>query len=492
MALFKQKYTKPDPKTGERVTRESKKWYVRYRDQHGIVRTKAGYADKEATRQLLSQLERDAARKKAGLSDPLEEHTARPLDEHLDDFKAHLEAKERTADYIKMKVSRIRDALTSCSFHATSDIAPAKVETWLAAKRKAGLSAQTVNHTLGALRAFTKWLLVQGRIADDPLAHFSTKFNVKTDRRHKRRALSPDHFAALVAAARRGEPYRGLAGEDRGLLYLMAANSGLRKSELASLTPQSFALAANPATVTVRATVSKHRKEDVLPLHPEFVALLRPWLEARPAGKPCWPGTWHERASVMIKTDLAAAQIPYRDADDRVFDFHALRVQFISSLARAGVHPSRAQRLARHSTIELTMDTYTHLELEEAADALDSVDAASLGLGLTPPPEELTPPLTPTADSGSHAESRPVTERKAPRKKRKRRNSLEEDPLDAPGPLVSPNGTEVGDEGDSGLNGFLNRGSENRVLPGIPPRWAGDEASRELSAQSVRGLSSKP
>ncbi len=40
---------------------------------------------------------------------------------------------------------------------------------------------------------------------------------------------------------------------------------------------------------------------------------------------------------------------------------HALRHTFISNLARAGIHPKTAQALARHSTITLTLDRYSHV-----------------------------------------------------------------------------------------------------------------------------------
>ncbi|MDA1013272.1 MAG: hypothetical protein O3A00_02335 [Planctomycetota bacterium] len=41
----------------------------------------------------------------------------------------------------------------------------------------------------------------------------------------------------------------------------------------------------------------------------------------------------------MIRVDLATAGIPYMDHRGHVFDFHALRHQFISMLAAAGIHP---------------------------------------------------------------------------------------------------------------------------------------------------------
>ena len=73
----------------------------------------------------------------------------------------------------------------------------------------------------------------------------------------------------------------------------------------------------------------------------------------------------------MLRADLEDAAIAYSDVAGGVVDFHALRHTFISNLAAGGVHPKRAQELARHNTIMLTMDHYTHVGRNELADALD-------------------------------------------------------------------------------------------------------------------------
>src|SRR5262249_2608782 len=75
----------------------------------------------------------------------------------------------------------------------------------------------------------------------------------------------------------------------------------------------------------------------------------------------------------MLRVDLAAAKIPYRDTANRVADFHALRHTFISNLAAGGVHPKTAQVLARHSTITLTMDRYSHIGRAADAQALNAL-----------------------------------------------------------------------------------------------------------------------
>jgi len=54
-----------------------------------------------------------------------------------------------------------------------------------------------------------------------------------------------------------------------------------------------------------------------------------------------------------------------RDDAGRVADFHSLRHTFITNLANSGVHPKTTQTLARHGSISLTMDNYTHTLSEQ-------------------------------------------------------------------------------------------------------------------------------
>jgi len=81
------------------------------------------------------------------------------------------------------------------------------------------------------------------------------------------------------------------------------------------------------------------------------------------------------RTAQMMKKDLERAGIPYRDAEGLFADFHSNRHTFITNLARAKVAPKLAQDLARHSTINLTMNTYTHLGLLERSEAVNSFPA---------------------------------------------------------------------------------------------------------------------
>ena len=142
----------------------------------------------------------------------------------------------------------------------------------------------------------------------------------------------------------------------------MSYLTGLRKKELASLTPGSFDLAATPPTLTVEATVSKHRRKDVLPLHPELVAMLPRWLKGLAAGQKLFPLLARRKAARMVKNDLERVGIPY-ETKEGVADFHAAgRHTHITELFRNVAPLPEAKELARHSDIKTTL-RYTHTGL---------------------------------------------------------------------------------------------------------------------------------
>ena len=194
--------------------------------------------------------------------------------------------------------------------------------------------------------------------------------NTKTDRRHDRGSLSQDEFDTLIRTTPPAQAFRGLSGDDRAIHYLVAAYTGLRASELAILTPSGFDLDSEPPTVRVKAAYTKNGDEALLPLRPDLVEALRPYLEGKPSGSPVWPGTWVMRSARMLRNDLERAGIAYIDSEGRYRDFHSLRHRLGSELAKANVPPKVAQTLTRHSTITLTMDRYAHVQMFDTAGAV--------------------------------------------------------------------------------------------------------------------------
>jgi integrase len=232
-----------------------------------------------------------------------------------------------------------------------------------------GANTTTTNHYLGAIKGFTRWMSREGQRAPLDVLTCLSKQNARADLRRVRRRLDPAEMARLLRATAEGPSRRGLTGPARAAIYVLASRSGLRRSELASLTPGSFDAAAH--TVTVEAGHSKRRRRDVQPLARAVEDLVRPFVEARHGAERVWAGRWVAEAAAMLQDDLDAAGVPYEDATGKVFDFHALRHQFVSDLAANGVHPALAQLLARHSTITLTMNHYTHSQDSQLREAVD-------------------------------------------------------------------------------------------------------------------------
>jgi hypothetical protein len=121
--------------------------------------------------------------------------------------------------------------------------------------------------------------------------------------------------------------------------------------------------------VTVRAAYTKNGE----PATGDLAADLSTHSAAIPAGVRVFP--LPDKGAAMLRVDLKAAGIPYRDAGGLVFDFHALRCECATLADQAGVTPRVVQKLMRHSTLELT-GRYTRpraVDLERAADVLPSL-----------------------------------------------------------------------------------------------------------------------
>lgn len=281
--------------------------------------------------------------------------------------------------------------------------------------RDSGRSRQTSNHYFRSIQQFTLWLVKSKRLVENPLSEMR-KLNTQLDRRHDRRALTDEEFARLIAAAESGKPDQRIPGPDRAMLYILAASTGYRRSELASLTPSSFNLDADPPTATVAASFSKRKRIDTQVLHPNLVERLRGWLAAKalPPNAILFsvsdkvPGGVDRRTSEMMMNDLTAARaawiaeaktdkekelreqsdfLKYKDSQNRFADFHANRHTFITNLSKANVSPKVAQELARHSDIRLTLGIYTHTNLEEKQRAVQSLPSLWEHIGSKPEAE---------------------------------------------------------------------------------------------------------
>jgi len=80
-----------------------------------------------------------------------------------------------------------------------------------------------------------------------------------------------------------------------------------------------------------------------------------------------------DHTAKMVKEDLEATGVPYKDADGNHADFHALRHTFVSRMLKAGANAKVVQRLARHRTPTLTLGRYAHAQDADLRHAVASV-----------------------------------------------------------------------------------------------------------------------
>ena len=253
----------------------------------------------------------------------------------------------------------------------------------LATRSAIGMSPATVNHHIRAIRGFTRWLVKTRRMGSNPLETL-TLVNAQEDVRRARRELTAEELGRLFLSTRRStRTFRGLSGEDRYHLYLLAAGTGFRANALTNLTPSNFELSDVIPTVTLAARFSKNKKPKVQPLPPEVATALRGYLTGKTAAACVWGGTWakDKRGAEMLRGDLEEAGIPYTvPAPDGPLhaDFHALRHSYLTMLGRHGVDLRTAQELAGHSTPTLTA-RYTHTRLPDLAAAVGRLPLLTTG-----------------------------------------------------------------------------------------------------------------
>jgi integrase len=375
------KPTYKDKLTGK--IRKCRHWYLTFTDNRQIRRRLPAFSNKRATEKAAEKIEellssggilspdlqkwienlRENMRGKLikfGLLDSqrISNHLGKTLAQHLDDFCGALLAKENGKGYADQIKSTVVLIFTECGFKMWSDIDANKVYTFLADLRgDPGIGQRTFNYYLKICKEFCKWLVKERRTTTNPLEHLSCV--TQTEKRRQRRALTLDEQHKLLEAAESGATHHNMTGYERRLVYTLALQTGLRANEIRTLTVASFDFTEN--TVTLQAAYTKNKKTAVIDLKPETAAELKTFL----AGK--MPNTrvfaMPDQPSKMIERDLETAGISYK-TDEGTADFHALRHSFITNLARSGVQPYEAMALARHSTITLTMNFYTHTKRE--------------------------------------------------------------------------------------------------------------------------------
>lgn len=347
---------------GKRATN----YCVQFRDPRTGTKRRIhlGTANKTAAEAKAAEIIRRAELEAAGILPPDDGQSARTLASLLVDFVGAMESRGITPKQTQTVDTRLATLFRLAGWVRPADMTARSLEAALESLRNNGTAARTANAYLTHAKQFARWL----RLPVDPF--FAVKpHQTKAKQVRPRRPLTDAEASRLLHAAQVSkEISEGHDGISRYWAYQLAMGTGLRANEIASLEASSFDWIAR--TVRVVSGQAKNRTEAYQPIPATIAVGLRSFVESRPHGK-TWPRMG--RASEFLQVDLAAAGIAFVDAEGRYADFHSLRHTYGTRLARAGVRPSAAQKLMRHSDIRLTLSLYTHEDAQALRGAVDSL-----------------------------------------------------------------------------------------------------------------------
>lgn len=368
--IFRPWYYSKDRK---RITVKS--WYAEWTDAAGRTRRKKVGASKKTATAFLARMEDAAERERAGLgAAPTADARTLPLDTLKREYLELLAAKDTKAAYRDNIDFHLDAIFVGCSWLLFTDISADSFSRYLGRRRDADdIGLSTLNGYIRSAKGFVKWLAKRLRTVS-PLEEIRP-YPEETDRRRSKRILTDDEFAALLWAAENCPP-RGDAhfrGPDRAALYRVAAYTGLRAGELATLTPAHFALDSTPPVVTVAARDAKGKREEPIPLPSHLVAFLRVWLADREMHRRLWPGEWaaNRRQIRWLERDVRRAKITELDQRGRRVTFHSLKRRYVVGLIKAGAKIHEVRRLARHKDVRTTLGYYTDESLPDLAELAD-------------------------------------------------------------------------------------------------------------------------
>jgi len=332
------------------VLRATRCYYLRYRfGEMPVDRWKSlGVTDKQVAEKKAQEFVQEKEREAAGILEPkrVRDAAVRPLAAHLQDYVADLEKRNRAGRngrggrQLKMRVNTL---LKDCKWRVAYNISADSFIAWRSSQKK---SARTLNHYLQAMISFLNWLERTGRIKGNPL-----KFVGKVDERGKpkrvRRAFTDAELRRLITGS-----------GARGIVYFMAARTGLRQDELRELTWEDVRFDEKIPYLRVRASCAKNKKEEQVLLIPEIVEALRAHrpVNYSPSDRVFLNGVPQAR---RLRRDSERNEIAYCDESGRYADFHALRYTWATFLQRNGIAQRFAMKLLRHSDIRLTAKVYT-------------------------------------------------------------------------------------------------------------------------------------
>lgn len=258
-----------------------------------------------------------------------------------------------------------------------------QVERWKATRMKSGISPVTVKRELAELKASLNRAVKWGYAPSNP----AKGVTLKVDQHHRVRYLSDTERKNLLKALKERDDKKRTGRESGNRfrrersyalkptiktysdylapMVLLAMQTGMRRSEVFSLTWENTRLKGTPQ-LTVLAAHAKSGKTRHIPLNKTAVDVLQTWGKQNTRSGLVFP----KPDGMPLKSIKTAWGKLTKDAKITNFRFHDLRHDFASRLVMNGVDIYRVKELLGHGSIEVTQ-RYAHLAPHTLAEAVE-------------------------------------------------------------------------------------------------------------------------
>jgi integrase len=366
---------------GEAMSEEIKVHVVKYPDRKNLVmRYLDPFTNKHVQRSTgtakKSAAEKEAGKWQAELNEGRYKAQSRMT---WDDFREKYESEvlpglsEGTGDCKASAMNYIENTINP---HYLRELTTPRLSAFVAKLREGGMKDTTLSVHLAHLKPILRWAVRQGYLRSMPDVDMPKRAKGISQAMRGRPLVEEelDRMIDKVPEKRKREPkkWQQLL---RGLWW-----GGLRLSEALALSwdeeaPISVCMRGKYPTLRIQAEAQKSRRDQLLPIAPEFAEMLLAVPEAERHGLVF--GIYGQngqplstkRASRYISSIGKAANVVTNKAENRHGTAHDLRRAFCTRWARR-IMPADLNKLARHASMNTTMQFYVSRTAEDVGDML--------------------------------------------------------------------------------------------------------------------------